>query len=384
MTHVPSTASPSRHIIGCMTGTSLDGIDVAVVRVEGVGSAMRASFVHGVSDSLGELRMPLRALAEQQPMTAGAIARLAREFSLLHARVCERLLREVHAAMREPLAIDAVCVHGQTVFHEPPVSWQLFEAAPLAAALGVPVISNLRQADLARGGQGAPITPLADVVLFGQARAGEGAVDAIINLGGFCNVTAFEREGSTTQVLGIDVCACNHVLDAIARIALHASFDEDGAAAMRGSVHAATRDKLVHALRAQHAQRRSLGTGDELEPLLRELASSVRGDDLACSACEAIAAVVRDALPPRVNRVLVAGGGERNAGLMRALRQRFASCESTAAAGVPPAFREAACFAVLGAMHLDGVGFYGRQWPAVGGAVGGERTGEEKAKLLNH
>lgn len=362
-----------RHFIGCMTGTSLDGIDAALVRIEGRGTQMRAVHVHGASDSLGPIASRLRALAEQKPMTSGEIALLAREFSLLHAKVCERLMREVKAAGvvsggKQPvLGCDGICVHGQTVFHEPPCSWQLFEPAPLVHAMGVPVICNLRQADLARGGQGAPITPLADVVLFVRsAQAHEQqrvAPHAIVNLGGFCNVTAFDAAADTTAVLGIDVCACNHVLDAVARLSLGKPFDAGGAAALQGKVSLVAREQLLGALFAQLAQRRSLGTGDELLALLALLAKTTKPNDLAATACDAIAACIRDALPAHVMRVLVAGGGTKNAALMAAMRTRFEMCEATDAAGVPADYREAACFAVLGALCADGVSIYGRSWP---------------------
>jgi 1,6-anhydro-N-acetylmuramate kinase len=345
-----------------MTGTSLDGIDCALVDMEGQGSELRARFVQGYSGSLGSVRDQLRALAEQQPMTAGAIARLAREFALLHARACEQLL----AACAPGTRPDFVCVHGQTVFHEPPASWQLFEPAPLAHALGVPVVCNLRQADLAAGGQGAPITPIADAVLFG----GSGA-QAIINLGGFCNVTVLHQSEPVLSVRGYDVCACNHVLDAVARLALGTPFDEDGRAALRGTIVPALRDALLTLLRAQRAQHRSLGTGDELMHTLRSLAAQHTGDTLAASACDALARAIVEALPEGTRSVLVAGGGTRNAALLQGLRTRLTRCDTTDAAGVPTEFREAACFAVLGALCADGVSIYGKTWPAQGGAIAG-------------
>jgi 1,6-anhydro-N-acetylmuramate kinase len=370
-----------------MTGTSLDGLDCALLEVQGTGAALQARFVRGLSASLGELRGPLRALAEQQPFSAGAIAKLARDFALLHVRACQAL-RETDVLHPSH---DFVCVHGQTVFHEPPCSWQLFEPAPLAHALGVPVVCNLRQADLARGGQGAPITPIADAVLFG-ARA-----DAIINLGGFCNTTLLtptagtsnaqvtSNTQSTLHVRGQDICACNHVLDTIARLALHAPFDAGGAAALRGMhrghVHAPTRDRLQSLLLAQAAQRRSLGTGDELATVLAQLlhdlqqlhasqhaGNALAADALAATACDAIAHAITTSLPASARdgkgrTALVAGGGTRNAALMHALRARLASCETTDAAGIPSEFREAACFAILGALSADGISIYHTSWP---------------------
>ncbi|HLP83558.1 MAG TPA: anhydro-N-acetylmuramic acid kinase [Phycisphaerales bacterium] len=338
-----------RRVVGCMTGTSLDGIDAALLEVVGEGLEMKCRFVAGASEDLGELKGRLRELAEQKPMTAGAIATLAREFSLLHARVVLGLLGNVSA--------DLICVHGQTVFHKPPVSWQLFEPAPLVHATRTPVVFNLRQADLARGGQGAPISPVADRVLFINKPLRDAHVDVVVNLGGFCNVTyAPSRDyynGLDQHVCGFDLCACNHVLDFIAREYLRVPFDRDGERALQGRVHEELLHDFAHALTAQAAMGRSLGTGDELTSYIRSVASRVSANDLAATACHAIARAVRMAVPAERDTALVAGGGVKNLALLAAFKQRFTRCETTAAVGMPPEYREAACFAVLGALIDD-------------------------------
>ena len=120
----------------------------------------------------------------------------------------------LHAALEA--RADLVVAHGQTVFHAPPASWQLLNAAPIARAVRAPVVFDLRQADLAAGGQGAPITPLADWIMLrahGPAAAGR----AIVNLGGFCNVTILPSGAGPEGVRGMDVCPCNHLLDGVAR-----------------------------------------------------------------------------------------------------------------------------------------------------------------------
>src|SRR5690349_11659226 len=138
-----------RRVVGCMTGTSIDALDASLVEIDGHGLAMRAKPVRNLTRDLGDLAPRLRALAEQQPMTAGQIAAIARDFALLHASAILELLAGEKA--------DLICVHGQTVFHQPPLSWQLMQPAPIAQAVGCPVVYDLRQADLAAGGQGAPI-----------------------------------------------------------------------------------------------------------------------------------------------------------------------------------------------------------------------------------
>jgi anhydro-N-acetylmuramic acid kinase len=336
---VPDSA-PARIVAGCMTGTSIDALDIAVLRVRHFGLRLHASLVASSTVPLGKLAAPLRRLAEQQPMAAGEIARLLREFSLLHLAALEPL----HA--RHPL--DLVCVHGQTVFHAPPDSWQLFQPAPLAHGLGVPVVYDLRAADLAHGGQGAPLTPLADFLLL---RHGSEA-RAVANLGGFCNLTMLPGGNDIDRIAGRDVCACNQVLDAVARAALDAPYDRDGHAAMQGHPEPRALDQLATLLRRQARSGRSLGTGDEAAAWV-ERHRGLGPADLAATACAAVAQTIARAADG-AERLILAGGGVRNRRLVLELTAR-AACPVQLAddLGVPSAYREAMGWAVLGALCQD-------------------------------
>jgi len=339
--------APTRTVIGCMTGTSLDGLDAAAVRVgvcaTGGVSTVRADFLEGVSAPLGEAAAPLRALASGRAMTAAEIARAGHELGIRHAEAIADL-----AARRAP---DLIAVHGQTVFHAPPLSWQWISPWPIADRLRVQIVCDLRGADLAAGGEGAPITPLADWIALRSPDESR----CVVNLGGFCNLTVLPAGAGPEAVSARDVCACNQLLDAIAREALRAPFDRDGAAASAGDPDGATVHRFGAALEAQSDARRSLGTGDELETLAAELAGEADAGDLAASACRAIAGVIAKAVPKGVDRVLVAGGGTHNARLLAELGRAVpAPVEPTDSAGLPAAFREAASIAVLGSLALDG------------------------------
>jgi anhydro-N-acetylmuramic acid kinase len=364
-------ARGERLVVGCMTGTSIDGLDAALVRVRGAGLGMQAEFVRGVSGPLGELGPRLRAVAEQVPTTAGELARLMREFGQRHVEVVRELL-EASASELKGGRPELICVHGQTVFHQPPASWQMINGPLIGGELRAPVVFDLRAADLAAGGQGAPITPLADLVLFGAAER-----RAVVNLGGFVNITLLpERPASDASeadqgraaeaITGGDVCAANHILDTIARRTLGQPFDADGQAAMSGHVHDDALDDLMSVFATQRKAARSLGTGDEVTSWIGRQwkgGAGVSGPDLCATACEAIGATIARWLMDRVTepshapeRIIVAGGGTKNAGLKRAI----ASCCSarvqvSGELGVPADMREAACFAVLGAMCADGV-----------------------------
>jgi 1,6-anhydro-N-acetylmuramate kinase len=355
-----------RHVIGCMSGTSLDGLDCALLRIEGRGLAMRGVFVRGVSRAFPvDVSRGLRGMADQTPMSSGAMAGAIDGLTRLHASV----IGELAGSER----VDVVCVHGQTVYHKPPVSWQAFNGSLLAGLLrgagggggvgvhGAKVVWDLRQADLASGGQGAPITPLADWVLFRDMKGVERRV--IVNLGGFCNVTVLGAGGGPTEVRGGDVCVCNNLLDAIARRVMGVAFDVDGRAAESAEPDDDATDDLLGMLAAQEVAGRSLGTGDEISAWIGRHwkgGAGLSGATLAASACEGIGRTIasRVASSGEVpTRLVLAGGGVRNRALRRAIEGWSSAKVVTTmeVAGIGVEYREAACFAVLGALCEDRV-----------------------------
>jgi len=302
---------------------------------------MRARVLLHRSDALGPVADGLRRAAGQEPSSAGDLACLALQFGERLAEAVETA--RIEAGVGVP---DLVAVHGQTIVHKPPVSWQLVNPAPIATRLRCPVVFDLRQADLAAGGQGAPITPLADWVLFRRA----GTRTAVVNLGGFCNASIVT--GDLDDVLGFDVCACNQVLDAVARAALGASCDQDGRAARSGRSDGDAAEALRATLDAQRSAGRSLGTGDEAAAWVAEHRRRLSGADLAATAVAAVSGCINAAVAEHdVHDVVLAGGGARNQALVKAIGGAVLSDRL----GVPVEAREALAMAVLGAMSADGV-----------------------------
>ncbi|MCZ6835556.1 MAG: anhydro-N-acetylmuramic acid kinase [Planctomycetota bacterium] len=353
----------TRLALGVMTGTSLDGLDAALVSLEGAGLDLRAKLVRGKSASLGDLAGPLRNAAQQRPMTSGEFARLAFEFGELHAKVIGDMI-----APNEYL--DLIVVHGQTVFHEPPYSWQLINPAPIQHRFKCQVITDLRQADLAAGGQGAPITPLSDWVMFRSSDAAR----AIINLGGFCNITFLPRTeqrdtSSPTkappelqQVQGFDLCPCNQLLDAIAREAFGYAYDEQGRRASVGRAHDSLVKSLLALFESLQSQQRSLGTGDEAMAWVDSNLNAVPPADLAASACSGIGKAITESIQAfglvhfPIEEIILAGGGTHNATLVKAIRaQANVKVDLSDDSDIPVDCREAMAMAILGAMKLDGV-----------------------------
>jgi 1,6-anhydro-N-acetylmuramate kinase len=348
----------SRYILGCMTGTSIDGIDVAAVKVTGNGLSLAAKFLGHVGAGLGELEAPLRAFASQQPATARDIALLARKFSLLHADVCKKMWEKLQAELRVPHVPHLISVHGQTVFHQPPASWQLFQPAPLALLMNCPVVCDLRAADIAAGGQGAPLTPLADYFLFARPDSQV----TILNLGGFLNYSILPMRtpglplgdvaSKLAEIRGGDVFPCNHLLDAISRKGFGKPFDEGGKLAMSGRVYTGLLDSL-DMFAPSHDSPRSLGTGDELTQWVDQALQHHSPQDAAATACAAIARAVRRKLTSP-GAILLFGGAARHRRLCQELENAIGR-EYFSTTTMPPDAREAAGWAVLGALAADGV-----------------------------
>lgn len=333
-----------------MTGTSIDGLDVALVSVEGKRLAMKASIVRTLSRSLGDLSPRLRHLAQQQSVTARETAMIAHDFALLHLDLLTELIGDDR--------VDLVVVHGQTVYHSPPYSWQLIDPVPISMGLEVPVLYNLRAADLAAGGQGAPISPVADFILFRDQSESR----CVVNLGGFCNITALppcraftenDLQSALTEVTGRDVCVCNHFLDHIARRLFRRPFDIDGRLAAGGNVKEELVEEFCSLFDAQAAMNRSLGSGDELSDIIERNSSRYLPRDLARSACAAIAATIAKNVGD-LDRVILSGGGVLNQTLVNEIQNQFdVYVDPTDEFGIPVTHREAAVMAILGALCQD-------------------------------
>jgi anhydro-N-acetylmuramic acid kinase len=335
-------ARPFRRVVGLNSGTSADGVDAAVVRVHGAGAATRVeveAYVHVPWDA--ELRARLVA-----PRGAAELAVLDFEVGAAFAAAARAALD----AAGQPHA-DLVGSHGQTVAHLPDVraTLQIGQPAVIAERLGAPVISDFRARDVAAGGEGAPLVPLADHLLFHRP----GRTRALQNIGGIANVTVVGAD--LDGLIAFDTGPGNMPLDEVARRLLGVPCDRDGVLAAGGTVDTGVVAELLgHPFFAQPPPR---STGRErfgagfVEPLYARFAD--RPADLLATltrfVAESIHAAYARHVPPRCDEVLVSGGGVHNATLMRHLGELFAPTpvRSTAAEGVDPDAKEAIAFAIL-------------------------------------
>lgn len=351
-----TTARPRRRVaLGAMTGTSLDALDMALVEITERGLHSCATLLRHQTFNLGALRPRLRAASQGKAFSAGDFARLALDFGNFHAASALDMLKAHNNGKQTPLAVDVAGIHGQTIFHAPPLSWQIINPFPIARALRCPVGSDLRGADLVAGGQGAPITPLADWTLFRGHRP-----RAIVNLGGFCNITWLPSSvDNAAKINGRDVCACNHILDHAAKLALDLDFDPQGSNADKGSVHPLAEVALTQALKNAAAQNRSLGSGDEGLDWVNEWAPQLTSCDLLATAVFAVSKCIAHAIlnsESPSHEVLLAGGGAMNATLCKRIEELVQRpvFNTDVASKVHISARESVAMAVLAAMAWDG------------------------------
>ncbi|WP_366553603.1 anhydro-N-acetylmuramic acid kinase [Aquibaculum sediminis] len=328
--------------LGLMSGTSLDGIDAALLETDGAQQVNPGAF-HSVDYDPG-FRERLRALlGGRQP-----VAEVEQELTHRHAEAVGALLAQAGVAAAE---VTAIGFHGQTILHEPEArrTWQIGDGALLARLTGIPVVCDFRSADVAAGGQGAPLAPL-----FHAARLGPlPRPAAVLNLGGVGNVTRIGEEADA--LLAFDTGPGNALLDDWARRRAGQPCDLDGALAAAGEVD---RQALVSLLDHPYfaAKPPKSLDRDAFDPAPVEGLSSE--DGAATLAAFTVESVVRalEHFPCSPRRWLVTGGGRRNPVLMRWLAERLeAAVEPVEALGWNGDALEAEAFAYLAARSLAGL-----------------------------
>ncbi|HEX6749352.1 MAG TPA: anhydro-N-acetylmuramic acid kinase [Longimicrobium sp.] len=356
-------------IVGLMSGTSLDGIDAALVEV---GGADETNVTARVVRSLTVEYEPARREAIHAAIVAGTAEALCGLHADLGEWLAEAALRVCEEAGISPETVDAVGSHGQTVWHRPPsaetrgATLQLGDAATIAERTGIAVVSDFRTRDVAAGGQGAPLVPWVEKVLFSV----EGKARALQNIGGIGNVTRVPPRGSAEPVFAFDTGPGNALIDAAVELATdgRATFDRDGMLAARGEVDEALLADLLRHPYFAAAPPKSTGREEFGRPFVIRLVEAVRpeGDrdwlDLVSTLTELTARTVADAyrrwvLPRGVDEVVVSGGGARNPTLVARIRELLAPLPVAdgAALGMDPDAKEAVAFALLAWAHLRGL-----------------------------
>jgi anhydro-N-acetylmuramic acid kinase len=340
--------------LGLMSGTSLDGVDVALIETDGrqVKSIGPSSYRAYTDHERGLLR---QALAEavnlpQRDARPGILREAERVVTLAHAEAVAAFNAQHRISCQD---IDIVGFHGQTVLHRPAqrMTVQIGDATALARAIHIPVMHDFRAADVAAGGQGAPFVPVYHRALA-QSLEREGPI-VVVNIGGVSNITYIE---GTDILIACDTGPGNALLDDYMFRNLGQPFDCEGRMAAQGAVDVPwVMRAMQHPFFARPSPK-SLDRNDFASLVLREMSPADGAATLTAFTAEAIARIV-PLLPKEPKSWIVAGGGARNLTMLRMLRERLdpATVESADALGWSADAIEAQAFGFLAARGLKGL-----------------------------
>jgi anhydro-N-acetylmuramic acid kinase len=360
-------------VAGIMSGTSADGINVALVRIQGRGFHSRLELLaHYEFPYPQEIR---RAVLHAMNAKSASVADLAR----LNFSLGELYAKSVQAAQRRAkLECELVGCHGQTIYHQgalanylgQPIActWQTGEGAVIAAKLRVPVVSDFRPADMTAGGKGAPLVPFLDYVVFRHRRFGR----IVQNIGGIGNLTAIPPRAAPDDVFAFDTGPGNMVIDAVAERLFDRPYDRNGRLAAKGEpIESVVRQMLRRTFFRQPppktAGREQFGDA-YVQELLRLCRRADPHDVIATATAltaRSIGLAVRNFVlpmdadnllptsrwPSRYREFVISGGGTRNGTLMRMIRDELAPLKMRVRTaddfGLPSTAKEAVAFALL-------------------------------------
>jgi anhydro-N-acetylmuramic acid kinase len=372
-------------VAGVMSGTSADGINVALVRI-GEGNESSSRDASGVTSGIGRQECPphtgfeflghaeypyakrvREAVLAAMNAPRASVADLARINFLLGELYADSVLA---AQKKFQLKIDLVGCHGQTLYHqgEPTrflgrqiaATWQTGEAAVIAQRVGAPVVSDFRPADMAAGGKGAPLVPYLDYLIFRHASLGR----IVQNIGGIANFTAIPAGARANDVVAFDTGPGNMVIDAVTEKLFGMRFDRGGRIAASGEVLEDVLDKVMRHKFFCAKPPKTTGREEFGREFVQEFLRSCgrkRKQDVVATATALTARTLADAVKRFVLRrfsargesweILLCGGGAKNKTLVRMLRRELepagVSVRFSDEFGVPSEAKEAVAFAIL-------------------------------------
>jgi anhydro-N-acetylmuramic acid kinase len=361
---------PERRIIGLMSGTSLDGLDVALCRISGAGPATHVVLEHFATvPYTDDFKADIRSIFAKKEIEFEQLCLLNPYIGRLHGQLILDCLQswEITAA-----DIDIVASHGQTVYHAPKsqhrrdkfpnATLQIGDGDHIAATTGIITISDFRQKHIALGGEGAPLAVYGDYFMF--SKAGENRI--LLNMGGIANFTYLPADQDASAVFTTDTGPGNTLLDAYARKFLDKAFDQDGKLASSGQIN----DELLEALKANPFFNAAFPktTGPEVfNVAFVEEAQSWSGT-INLSAADLMATLVQfsaDTIAEAIKRIMrpnenysvyISGGGTHNPVLTGAIKKQLPNCQfsNTNSLGINGDAKEAVLFAVLANECLAG------------------------------
>lgn len=359
-----------RLVVGLSSGTSADGVDAALVRIEGSGLELKAQMLlHDTYPYPDHIREAVLSVSDGK-CTTEKICSLNYQLGEVFAQACLSLLESSDFGLDE---VDVVGSHGQTVCHIPhsiagrrdcPVSTlQLCEAEVIAEKTGAVVVCDFRSADIAAGGEGAPLTPCVDYILFRDARVSRG----LLNIGGIANLTALPAGCLPEGVIGFDTGPGNMVLDFLARNLFATDCDRNGTLSARGTPSQELLEEFLQfdffTLPPPKSAGREIFGSHFSEKLIRMAKEKgLSKEDLMATAVALTTTSIHRAYlkfatkPCEIEELYVSGGGVENRTMMQQIEDAFSPMEvrTTDKLGIDPRAKEALLFAVLANQAVAG------------------------------
>jgi anhydro-N-acetylmuramic acid kinase len=355
-------------VAGIMSGTSADGINVAIARLEDHDLETKFTLVaHREFPLPANVRKFILSVMNAEAKIAD-LARLNVLLGELYAEAFEKTAAEAHAG------VSLIGCHGQTIYHQGQkknflgrqiaATWQTGEGAILAARTGIPVVSDFRQADMAAGGKGAPLVPFLDYMLYRDPQRGR----IVQNIGGIANLTAIPAgtgSGGGTRperVIAFDTGPGNMVIDGVMERLYNKRFDQDGKVAAKGKVNQPVVTKILRGAFFRSNPPKTTGReefGREFVDQFIRACGRCKKEDVVATAtaltAQSIASAIRDFLPGSAGEeqsfrdMILSGGGIRNCTLVRMISERLPNLtiSTSDAYGLPAEAKEAVAFAML-------------------------------------
>ncbi len=350
----------TKHIIGMMSGTSLDGIDLALVKINGKGIDVEYELIaYDSYPYTNEIQNKILKQSVKETSDIEGITSLHYELGEVYSDAVARFIKEKNIKVK----IDAVGLHGQTIHHlpdqNPKATLQIGSASHIAFHHRTTVVSNFREMDIVAGGEGAPLVPYTDYVMF-KNKIGM----MLVNIGGIANVTVIPKDGSINDIYAFDTGPGNMMMNAAMNIFYNKTYDKDGAVASKGVRIESLYEKLLSNPYIDQLPPKSTGREMFGEDVVKEIceAYSDRQEDVLFTLTEFTAETIYQSYVKfikdntNIQQVVISGGGAYNPILMKALTDRFEQKVLTQEdLGYSSDAKEAVAFALLANDTLEHV-----------------------------
>lgn len=370
---------PERLIIGLMSGTSLDGLDIALCSFKDYGLQTKYKLLSFITFPYSEnFKQQIKQVFASRHIDLEQLCLLNAAIGNLHAEMILNALGEWNV---KAAAVDLIASHGQTVYHAPQrlhgkpnypnATLQIGDGDHIAVKTGIITISDFRQKHVAAGGEGAPLALYGDVILGSQP--GEDRI--LLNIGGIANLTYLPADGNSSKIICTDVGPGNTLIDAACRRYFNHSFDEDGNIAQSGQINSELLSILTNHPFFSEPSPKTTGPElfnlDFLDTALAQLPALLAPQDIIATlstlTAKAIASFIHKFIAVKAVKVFASGGGARNLYLIQAIANELpqASINNSSAININPDAKEAILFALLGNETIAGEPIAIGQNPAV-------------------